>query len=184
VRIFALGAEPPPKIATRVAIRRVFLRLSDIAHTDSDTFHPGIDRGHPTAQPQRTLPKAAPAWGRSGMAVSQPHEVSPMAITRASWRTGKGSSSERGYTWAWHKARNAYIAANPLCVMCLAMKPKRITAANVVDHVIPHEGNQELFWDEDNWQSLCSDHHSSDKQMLERTGRKRSQFDGDGRVVW
>ena len=107
-----------------------------------------------------------------------------MAITRASWRTGKGSSSERGYTWAWHKARNAYIAANPLCVMCLAMKPKRITSANVVDHVIPHEGNQELFWDEGNWQSLCRRHHDTDKAEIEGRRKAKAKFDADARVVW
>lgn len=107
-----------------------------------------------------------------------------MAITRASWRTGKGSSSERGYTWAWHKARNAYLAEHPLCVMCLAMKPSRVTAANVVNHKIPHRGDQELFWDESNWESLCKRHHDSDAQMAEKSGRVRAKFDAQGRVIW
>jgi 5-methylcytosine-specific restriction protein A len=25
----------------------------------------------------------------------------------------------------------------------------------VVDHIIPHRGDQALFWDEENWQPLC-----------------------------
>jgi len=31
----------------------------------------------------------------------------------------------------------------------------RTTAAQQTDHVVPHRGNQRLFWDEANWQSLC-----------------------------
>jgi 5-methylcytosine-specific restriction protein A len=32
----------------------------------------------------------------------------------------------------------------------------RVTAATMVDHIIPHRGDQKLFWDsEHNWQSGC-----------------------------
>jgi len=105
-------------------------------------------------------------------------------MATASWRKDKCSSSERGYTWAWYKARTAYLRDHPLCVMCQAMQPPRITVATVVDHVVAHKGNQELMWDEGNWQALCSAHHNSDKQMAERSGRQRSKFDAAGRVVW
>lgn len=44
----------------------------------------------------------------------------------------------------------------------------RITAAKVVDHIIPHKGDQTLFWDKANWQSLCAPHHNRDKQREER----------------
>lgn len=110
-----------------------------------------------------------------------------MALTTkptASWREDKGSSSERGYTYAWTKARRVYLAAHPLCVMCQAMKPPRVTAANVVDHIVPHQGNQELFWDEANWQSLCKAHHDTDKAEQEGRHQARAKFDTDGRVVW
>ena len=34
----------------------------------------------------------------------------------------------------------------------------RIVAATQTDHVVPHKGNQALFWDsEHNWQSLCAE---------------------------
>jgi 5-methylcytosine-specific restriction endonuclease McrA len=107
-----------------------------------------------------------------------------MAINSASWRKDKGSSSERGYTWAWTKARNAYLRDNPLCVMCKAMKPSRVTAANVVDHIVPHQGNQELFWDESNWQSLCRRHHDTDKAEQEGRHKAKAKFDSEGCVVW
>lgn len=60
---------------------------------------------------------------------------------------------ERGYDRRWQDARELYLRQHPLCVMCLA--EGRTTAARVVDHVVPHRGNQRLFWDETNWQSLC-----------------------------
>lgn len=32
--------------------------------------------------------------------------------------------------------------------------------ATVVDHIIPHRGDQKLFWDRGNWQPLCEHHHN------------------------
>lgn len=101
-----------------------------------------------------------------------------------SWRTAKGSSSERGYGYAWQKARARFLQAHPLCVMCQDMKPPRVTAAEVVDHIIPHKGDQELFWNESNWQPLCFSHHNGEKQTLEKSGVVRARFDENGRVIW
>ena len=35
-----------------------------------------------------------------------------------------------------------------------------ITIATVVDHIVPHRGDQKLFWDRGNWQPLCEHHHN------------------------
>lgn len=70
----------------------------------------------------------------------------------------RGTAHERGYTSTWRKARKRFLALNPLCVIC--EREGKITEANVVDHIIPHKGDMELFWDEDNWQSLCTRHHN------------------------
>lgn len=43
-----------------------------------------------------------------------------------------------------------------------------MTPATVVDHIIPYKGDTNLFWDTDNWQSLCKLHHDRDKQREER----------------
>ena len=43
-------------------------------------------------------------------------------------------------------------------------------AATVVDHIIPHKGDSDLFWDESNWQSLCKRCHDSFKQKEEKQG--------------
>jgi 5-methylcytosine-specific restriction protein A len=43
----------------------------------------------------------------------------------------------------------------------------RIEPATLVDHIEPHQGDQVKFWDEANWQSSCTWHHSAVKQQLE-----------------
>lgn len=83
-----------------------------------------------------------------------------------SWRDEKGSSTARGYGYAWQQARLAFLQVNPLCVMCQARG--RVTAATVVDHVRPHRGDMVIFWDRANWQALCKPCHDSDKAKIER----------------
>ena len=38
-------------------------------------------------------------------------------------------------------------------------KQGRFVKATVVDHIVPHRGDQKLFWDEANWQPLCKPCH-------------------------
>lgn len=64
----------------------------------------------------------------------------------------------RGYGRRWAAARVAWLQASPLCVVCAAAG--RTTAASVVDHIRPHRGDPALFWDRDNWQSLCAECHN------------------------
>ena len=67
----------------------------------------------------------------------------------------RGTASQRGYGSRWVKARVAYLRVHQLCVICMPM----ITAATVVDHIIPHKGDKRLFWDASNWQPLCKGCH-------------------------
>jgi 5-methylcytosine-specific restriction protein A len=71
----------------------------------------------------------------------------------------RSSSCERGYNYRWRKARIAYLIAHPLCVECSA--EGRVEQAVIVDHIIPHRGNRELFWNKNNWQGLCKCHHDT-----------------------
>ena len=66
----------------------------------------------------------------------------------------------------WQKARDSYLKAHPLCVM--HMERGEYAAATVVDHIIPHKGDQHLFWSQGNWQSLCKPCHDIHKQRQER----------------
>ncbi len=40
----------------------------------------------------------------------------------------------------------------------------------VVDHIAPHRGDPDLFWDEDNLQSVAKSWHDSAKQSMEKRG--------------
>lgn len=77
----------------------------------------------------------------------------------------RGSAASRGYGWRWSRAAEAFRREHPLCLGCQAVG--RYAAAEVVDHVEPHKGDQTLFWDRDNWQSACAWHHDVVKQRLE-----------------
>ena len=68
----------------------------------------------------------------------------------------------------WRKARARYLAAHPLCVMCLRVGRER--RATVVDHIKDHGGDPGLFWDEDNWQGLCAACHSGSKRVMTKHG--------------
>jgi 5-methylcytosine-specific restriction protein A len=78
----------------------------------------------------------------------------------------RGSARERGYNTRWEKARKTYLMRNPLCVMC--KREGKVVPATVVDHIVRHQGDQGLFWNTDNWQSLCAHCHNSTKQRQER----------------
>jgi 5-methylcytosine-specific restriction endonuclease McrA len=44
-----------------------------------------------------------------------------------------------------------------------------VVEAVIVDHIVPHRGDQGLFWDTSNWQSLCKKCHDSVKQKEENS---------------
>jgi 5-methylcytosine-specific restriction protein A len=75
----------------------------------------------------------------------------------------RGTSAERGYGHAWRKARQAYLMKHPICLLGLThvVDPMRPITASVVDHIEPHRGDQELFWDVANWQACCKRCHDA-----------------------
>lgn len=86
-----------------------------------------------------------------------------------------GSRSEASKGWrhlykraGWQRLRGEQLAAFPCCRYCEAMGRKRL--AQVVDHKVPHKGDEALFFDPNNLQSLCKRCHDSAKQTLERSG--------------
>lgn len=79
------------------------------------------------------------------------------------------TSAQRGYGSRWQKARADYLRKHPMCADHL--RRGHYVAATVVDHIQPHKGDNKLFWDSANWQSLCEHCHNSHKQRLERGGR-------------
>ncbi|MFW8092273.1 HNH endonuclease, partial [Klebsiella pneumoniae] len=47
------------------------------------------------------------------------------------------SSEPRIYGSKWDRERLIFLRAHPLCIMC--QEQGRVTAATVVDHIIPHK---------------------------------------------
>ncbi|WP_256807153.1 HNH endonuclease signature motif containing protein [Bradyrhizobium sp. Bra64] len=90
-------------------------------------------------------------------------ELCPCQIKRkAENDRRRPNASDRGYDSRWSKARRTFLDKHPDCAMC--GKP-----AVVVDHKTPHRGDRTKFWDKGNWQPLCTHHHNSTKQSLERS---------------
>ncbi len=75
------------------------------------------------------------------------------------WSTDRvrGGADARGYDARWRRARKAFLERHPLCAEC--QREGKLTPATVVDHIVPHRGDQRLFWDKTNWQPLCKDCH-------------------------
>lgn len=97
------------------------------------------------------------------------------------------------YGARWKKARKVFLAEHPLCAEC--ERQGKIVPATVVDHIVPHKGDYDLFWDQDNWQPMCGPCNSRKAAREEGAfGNKVSDkpvkacgFDGiptDGRHHW
>ena len=53
------------------------------------------------------------------------------------------SASGREYGSAWQKASKAFLQAHPLCEEC--KQQEKYVKATVVDHIIPHRGDEKHF---------------------------------------
>jgi len=76
------------------------------------------------------------------------------------------------YGSRWQRYRSAYIHRHPLCKRCQLVG--RMTMAQVVDHITPHKGDINAFWDPANHQPLCKPCHDR-KTATEDGGFGRPQ---------
>ena len=140
------------------------------------------------------MPKSAPRPCRAYGCSALVHDdrgfcARHIPVRQRSSDSNRASSAARGYGYKWQKARAAYLRRHPLCCECA--KSGLLVAATDVDHIQPHRGDRNLFWDQSNWQSLCSSCHSrktiaeggsggwSDKTAQSATGTLRSETSGD-----
>ena len=91
--------------------------------------------------------------------VHRPPGVRSAAEVKAELDRQRPSATARGYGARWRRARQAFLARNPLCSLCEARG--RLEPATVVDHREPHRGSAVLFWDEANWAALCKSCHDA-----------------------
>lgn len=93
------------------------------------------------------------------------------AARKAEADARRGSARARGYTLKWDKASAGHLKANPLCVYCEMGawgEPPRVEAAVLTDHLIPHRGDQAVFWNRRDWVACCAACHSGPKQRAEQ----------------
>jgi 5-methylcytosine-specific restriction enzyme A len=100
--------------------------------------------------------------------VHRPAGVRSAAQVKRELDRQRPSAARRGYGPRWRRARAAFLARHPLCAACRAKG--RVVPATVVDHLVPHRGNPERFWNEANWQGLCKPCHD---RKTARQGRWR-----------
>jgi hypothetical protein len=72
------------------------------------------------------------------------------------------------YGRAWQKRARLQLRQHPLCAICL--QDSKVVPAQCADHVTPHRGDINIFW-QSKLRSLCWACHSSEKQILEKGGK-------------
>ena len=80
-------------------------------------------------------------------------------------------------TKRWRTIRAIVLSEEPTCRMCKRLG--KITPADTVDHIKPHKGDLQLFYDRDNLQALCASCHSGAKRIQETKGYSKG-CDVDG----
>jgi 5-methylcytosine-specific restriction endonuclease McrA len=81
----------------------------------------------------------------------------------------RDSRQKRGYGSEWYAYRARFVRENPRCYICNS--PDKIN----VDHIVPHKGNSEKFWDVYNFMSLCHSCHSKVTAMFDRYDDNRTE---------
>ena len=90
--------------------------------------------------------------------------------SKTSPRERSGQYSQLYTLPKWRKLRSRFLNANPLCAIC--QESGRVTAATIVDHIVPHKGDMEKFWNGP-FQALCKPCHDSHKKRMEHGGMMR-----------
>jgi 5-methylcytosine-specific restriction protein A len=76
-------------------------------------------------------------------------------------------------TARWQKERSLFLSLFPLCFVC--REP-----STVVDHRVPHQGDEAAFWNQANWQALCRYCHNAKTGRETRRGGGSDFLNGSG----
>jgi len=112
--------------------------------------------------PLRQCPQPGCSALVRGRGRCEAHKHLEVEAQASRWReadAARPTSHERGYDSRWSRASKGFLMKHPLCAIC--DRRQRVTAATLVDHIIPHRGDKALFWDRSNWQSACKPCHDA-----------------------
>jgi 5-methylcytosine-specific restriction enzyme A len=130
------------------------------AATDEGMGATGPAAGTVAVQEDRLMAQGPARWCSRCRGIHAYGERCPAAAEqRREIDKRRGNFRERGYSSRWDKAADAFRTENPLCAEC--EREGHYVPAYCVDHIVPHRGDMDLFWDVSNWQSLCRRHHAS-----------------------
>ncbi len=74
------------------------------------------------------------------------------------------TAAKRGYNARWQRERAEWISEHTWC----EYKGEGCTLlTTVINHRIPHRGDEKLFWDKNNWQGVCKHCHDTHIQRDE-----------------
>lgn len=130
-------------------------------------MEPGaVISGVPMPRLKSLPPRLAPAVHR--LAVQSHDGPGRGAVRRAiaPWRAWYNSAR-------WQEMRRAVFLRD--LFQCQRVECGRVegdTSRLVCDHIRPHRGDEALFWDQDNLQTLCKPCHDKVKQAEERRSRR------------
>jgi len=110
------------------------------------------------------MPNAAPTHKR--------HQIQGHSVHRPKRHRPKRekTAAQSLYTYAWQQFSKAWMRSNPLCLYCETQG--RIKLAQMVDHIEPHRGDVEVFWQDDNFASCCRACHNGPKARAENYADK------------
>lgn len=85
------------------------------------------------------------------------HTVSRAAGKAKVYKKARVNPYKHLYDWAWQKYTKAFLSkpVNALCTCGCGELSK------VVDHITPHKGNYDLFWNTDNHQGMAKTCHDA-----------------------
>ena len=92
-------------------------------------------------------------------------------------KDSRPSSTERGYDNRWRRYSALYLTQHQACRDPFKRHPTQVRRAVHLDHIIPHGGDQQLFWDERNHQGLCHSCHAYKTAAFDGGfGHQRKEF--------
>lgn len=117
----------------------------------------------PRAAPRPCLVPRCPGFAGPGGRCAAHRAGAPRRDTDAQFdaRRAEGQPWRKWYrTKRWLELRAQVLARDPLCrcELCAAGE-RRVRAATVADHIVPHRGDAALFWDITNLQGLAKPCH-------------------------
>lgn len=75
-------------------------------------------------------------------------------------RDERASAYRRGYNRDWQRYREQFLADHPWCECEDCKRLGLSTPATDVDHIAPHNGDMDLFWDPNNHQAMSHECHA------------------------